>query len=337
VKRLALFLVLLAPFAPSAFAHEVRPAYLELRLSGADSTGADTYDVLWKVPAQGEDLRLGLYVELPAGCRNVTEPRGATINGGHVERWKVTCASGLKGGRIHIAGLSVTMTDTLVRVEGAGGRFQTARLTPSAPSFTVEASAGTLAVARTYLLLGVEHILTGFDHLLFVLALVLLVKGTGRLVAAITAFTLAHSLTLAAATLGFVHVPGPPVEAAIALSIVFMAAEVVRARLGHPGLAVRSPWIVAFGFGLLHGLGFASALSDVGLPPTAIPVALFFFNVGVEIGQLLFIAAVLAVIALAQPVARRLAPLQPAWTWHVPAYAIGGIASFWTFQRIAAF
>jgi hydrogenase/urease accessory protein HupE len=335
--RLLLFLVLLAAFTQGAFAHEVRPAYLELRLTGADATGTDTYDVLWKVPAQGEDLRFGLYVELPAGCRNVTEPRGATINGGHVERWKVTCAGGLKGGRIHIVGLSATMTDALVRVEGADGRFQTMRLTPSAPSFTVEASAGTLEVARTYLLLGVEHILAGFDHLLFVLALVLLVKGTGRLVAAVTAFTLAHSLTLAAATLGLVHVPGPPVEAAIALSIVFMAAEVVRGRLGNPGLAARSPWIVAFCFGLLHGLGFASALSEVGLPPKAIPVALFFFNVGVEIGQLLFIASVLAVIALARPVARRLAPLQPIWTWRVPVYAIGGIASFWTLQRIAAF
>jgi len=337
MKPALLIFVLLTTFAPDVFAHEVRPAYLELRLAGTDTTGTDTYDVLWKVPAQGEDLRLGLYVELPTGCTNVTEPRGAMINGSHVERWTVKCAGGLTGGRIHIAGLSATMTDVLVRMEGPGGAFLTTRLTPSASSFVVASTAGALEVAHTYLVLGVEHILTGIDHLLFVLALVLLVKGTGRLVGAVTAFTLAHSLTLAAATLGFVHVPGPPVEAAIALSIVFVAAEIVRSRQDEPGFAVRFPWIVAFAFGLLHGLGFASALSEVGLPPTAIPVALFFFNVGVEIGQLLFIVSVFSIIALARPVVRRLAPPQPTWAWRVPAYVIGSVAAFWTLQRIAAF
>jgi hydrogenase/urease accessory protein HupE len=185
--------------------------------------------------------------------------------------------------------------------------------------------------------LGVEHILLGIDHLLFVLALCLLVKGTARLVATVTAFTVAHSLTLAGATLGFVHVPGPPVEAGIALSIVFVAAEIVHSRQGRRGLTERFPWIVAFTFGLLHGLGFASALSEVGLPQTAIPIALLFFNVGVEIGQLFFIASVFAVIALARQVTQRIGATKPAWTWRVPAYAIGSVSAFWVIQRLSVF
>ena len=285
MKRAVLLFVLLSVFARGALAHEVRPAYLELR-----QTGPETYDALWKVPGRGENLRLGLYVELPASCTNVTEPRGSMVNNAFTERWTAKCAGGLTGGTIHIAGLSATMTDVLVRLERLDGTTQVTRLTPSAPSFVVEAAPRALEVARTYLVLGVEHILFGIDHLLFVLALLILVKGTRRLIATVTAFTVAHSLTLAGATLGFVHVPGPPVEAAIALSIVFVAAEIVHSRQGETGLTERSPWIVAFTFGLLHGFGFASALNEVGLPQSAIPVALFFFNVGVEIGQLLFIA-----------------------------------------------
>ena len=177
----------------------------------------------------------------------------------------------------------------------------------------------------------------GIDHLLFVLALFILVKGTRRLIATVTAFTAAHSLTLAGATLGFVHVPGPPVEAGIALSIVFVAAEIAHSRQGRIGLTERFPWIVAFTFGLLHGFGFASALSEVGLPQSAIPVALLFFNVGVEIGQLFFIASLFAVIALARQVTQRIGVSQPAWAWRVPAYAIGSVSAFWIIQRISVF
>lgn len=333
MKRTLLFLISFAAFlcAP-ALAHEMRPAYLELR-----QTGAETYDVLWKVPGRGEDLRLGLYVEFPADSKNVTEPRGVMINNALTERWTVKRAGGLTGGTINIDGLSATMTDVLVRLERLDGTTQVTRLTPSAPSFVVEAAPGALEVARTYLVLGVEHILGGIDHLLFVLALLILVKGTGRLIATVTAFTVAHSLTLAGATLGFVHVPGPPVEAAIALSIMFVAVEIIRSRQGKAGLTERFPWVVAFTFGLLHGFGFASALNEVGLPQSAIPVALLFFNVGVEIGQLLFIASVFAVIALARQIARRIGMSHPAWAWRVPPYAIGTVAAFWTIQRIAAF
>jgi hydrogenase/urease accessory protein HupE len=332
MKRALLLFIFLAAFASGLSAHEVRPAYLELR-----QTGPETYDVLWKVPGLGENLRLGLYVELPAGCTNLTEPRASMVNNAYTERWTLKSAGGLTGGTIHIAGLASTMTDVLVRLERLDGTTQVTRLTPSAPSFVVEAAPRALQVARTYLVLGVEHILGGIDHLLFVLALLILVKGTRRLIATVTAFTLAHSLTLAGATLGFVHVPGRPVEAAIALSIVFVAAEIIHSRRGVTGLTERFPWIVAFTFGLLHGFGFASALNEVGLPQSAIPVALLFFNVGVEIGQLLFIASVFTVIALARQITRRIGMSQPAWAWRVPPYAIGSVAAFWIIQRIAAF
>jgi hydrogenase/urease accessory protein HupE len=209
---------------------------------------------------------------------------------------------------------------------------------PLDPRFVVTASPGAFEVVKTYTTLGIEHILTGFDHLLFVLALVILVKDVRRLIATVTAFTLAHSLTLVAATLGWVHVPGPPVEAAIALSIVFVAAEIIRARQGGPGLTQRYPWVVAFTFGLLHGLGFASALAEVGLPQLSIPAALLFFNVGVEIGQLMFIAAVLAVTSMGRwVVQRRILAFRPDWLSRIPPYAIGGIASYWVMERVAAF
>ena len=332
MKGALVLLILLATFASGAFAHEVRPAYLELR-----QTGPETYAALWKVPGLGEDLRLGLYVELPAGCTNVTEPRASMVDNAYTERWTVNCAGGLTGGTIRIAGLTATATDVLARLERLDGTTQVTRLMPAAPSFMVEAAPRAMQVARTYLMLGVEHILGGIDHLLFVLALLILVKGTRRLIATVTAFTVAHSLTLAGATLGVVHVPGPPVEAAIALSIVFVAAEIIRSRQGNAGLTERFPWVVAFAFGLLHGFGFASALNEVGLPQSAILVALLFFNVGVEIGQLLFIASVFAVIALVWQVTRRIGMSQPAWAWRVPPYVIGSVAAFWIIQRIAAF
>jgi hydrogenase/urease accessory protein HupE len=332
MKRLLLALIWFIALASGGFAHDVRPAYLELR-----QTGPETYDAFWKVPGLGESLRLGLYVELPARFTNVTEPRGSMANNAHTERWTTRCPGGLTGGTIHIAGLDATITDVLARLERLDGTTQVALLTPSASSFLIEATPSALEVAGIYLALGVEHILFGIDHLLFVLALFILVKGTGRLIATVTAFTVAHSLTLAGATLGFVHVPGPPVEAGIALSIVFVAAEIVHSRQGRTGLTERFPWIVAFTFGLLHGFGFASALSEVGLPQSAIPVALLFFNVGVEIGQLFFIASIGAIIAVGRQVTKRIGVSKPAWAWRVPAYAIGSVSAFWTIQRLSGF
>jgi hydrogenase/urease accessory protein HupE len=228
----------------------------------------------------------------------------------------------------------------LVRIERLDGTSQVARLTPSAPRLVVEAAPTRTQVAATYTRLGVEHILAGVDHLLYVLAMLLLVKGWKRIVATMTAFTATHSLTLTAATLGWVHVPQPPVEACIALSIVLVAREIVCAGRGQSGLTNRWPWVVSFAFGLLHGFGFAGALSEVGLPQSAIPVALLFFNVGVELGQLLFVVAVLTFLACGRRLTRRLYPLPtrlyPAGVLRLmPAYAIGSVATFWLIQRIA--
>ena len=325
----ALLLVLLSA---TAQADIFRPAYLELREAGPDAAGTPVYDVLWKVPAQG-DLRMPARVRLPAGTNSLTEPQGMYVGGAYVERWRISRDGGLVGQEIRIDGLISGVSDVIVRVERKDGTSQMERLLPESPQFTVEAPAGTGEVAWSYLLLGVEHILGGVDHLLFVLALLLIVRGGKRILITVTAFTVAHSITLVAATLGWIHVPGPPVEAMIALSIVFVAAEIVRGLRGKPGLTARAPWIVAFSFGLLHGFGFAGALAEVGLPQKAIPVALVTFNVGVELGQLIFVAVVVAVRALLA----RLPARAPAWTPYFAPYAIGSIAMFWVFERIGAF
>jgi HupE/UreJ protein len=333
--RARLVLLSLAVSAPAVVAHEVRPAYLELR-----QTGADTYDVLWKVPGRGEDLRLGLDVDLPAGCTRVGAPRASMINGAVTERWTARCAGGLDGGTLRIAGLSATMTDVLARLERLDGTTQVTRLTPSSPSFVVAAPAGALGVARTYTVLGIEHILSGIDHLLFVLALIIITRGGWTLVKTVTAFTVSHSITLSLAALGYVHVPSRPVEAVIALSIVFVAAEIVRGQQGRVTFTARAPWIVALTFGLMHGLGFAGGLSEAGLPDGHIPTALLFFSLGVETGHFLFIGAVLSLIALGHRAASGLAPLdgqRAASIRLLPAYAIGGVAMFWVLQRLAAF
>jgi hydrogenase/urease accessory protein HupE len=328
--------MLLCPLVASA--HEVRPAYLQIRQSGPD-----TYDVLWKVPGRGDGMRLGLYVELPNDCVRLGVSWSTFINNAYTERWSVRRAGGLTGAAIHIAGLAATMTDVLVRLERLDGTTQVTRLTPSRPAFVVEAAPTRIEVAGTYTRLGVEHILTGVDHLLYLLAMLLLVTGWKRVVATMTAFTATHSLTLTAATLGWVHVPQPPVEACIALSIVFVAREIARSREGASGLTERWPWVISFTFGLLHGFGFAGALSEVGLPQAAIPVALLFFNVGVEIGQLLFIAAVAASLVFGRRALRRIRPptfaYLPSSTFArlVPPYAIGSVAMFWVIQRIAGF
>lgn len=323
--------------AATVQAHEVRPGYLELR-----ELDTQTYAVLWKVPARG-DQRLALYVSLPAHCSS-SEPGSRFVNGAYIERWRASCAGGLVGGSVAIDGLTATRTDVLARVERADGSSQTVRLTPAAPRFVVSAAAGPWQVTKTYFGLGVEHILLGIDHLLFVLALLFLVENWPRLIGTVTAFTLAHSLTLAAATFGWIRVAQAPVEAAIALSIVFVAAEVLHSRQGHAGLAARKPWVVAFVFGLLHGLGFAGALREVGLPEHAIPLALAFFNIGVEVGQLLFVGAVFVLFwGLKQPPGRATVDRQLS-AWHVAgavstpaAYVIGPLAAFWVFERVYAF
>jgi hydrogenase/urease accessory protein HupE len=321
----------------SALSDEIRPSYLELR-----QTTSDTYSMLFKIPALGDDLRLAIYVNLPEGTSDVTPPRIGFNSGAYIERRRITRNGGLAGQIIAIDGLSGTSTDVLVRIESLGGATQTERLSPTSPTFVVQDAPGAWQVAVTYLRFGIEHILFGFDHLLFVFALVILVRDWRRVALTVTAFTIAHSITLAAATLDMVNVPGPPVEAAIALSILLVAVEIVNARRGAPSLAARWPWLVAFCFGLLHGLGFAGALAEVGLPHHAIPIALLFFNLGVEIGQLAFVATVLAAGELfRRAIALRFAPapVQRAVNRRdvTAAYAIGTVSAYWLIERTSAF
>jgi hydrogenase/urease accessory protein HupE len=317
--------------AASSYGHALQPGYLEIRL-----IDRDLYAVVWKTPAVG-GRPMAIAARLPEACDPRTPEPPIWDGAAYMARWTASCPGGLEGGTVRIDGLDRTSTDVLVRFDFADGASETRRLTPGDSAFQVPAQPGRFEVARTYFLLGVEHILTGIDHLLFVLALLILVKGARRLVATVTAFTIAHSLTLAGATLGLVHLPGPPVEAVIALSILFVAAEILHGRRGRPGLTERAPWLVAFAFGLLHGFGFAGALSEIGLPQASVPLALLLFNLGVEAGQLLFIAAVFAAVALFRRAARRINLAQPSWAWALPPYAIGGLAAFWVIERAAAF
>jgi hydrogenase/urease accessory protein HupE len=327
--RRALLGLALTLVAGPVIADEFRPAYLQLI-----QRDADTYDVLWKVPALNEETTLKLKPVFPPGTQDVTPRNASYASGSTAIRWQIRTPGGLVGKTISFEGLTLTRTDILVRVARLDGTEQLERLNPVTPRFIAAKSPGPMEVIASYTKLGIEHILLGVDHLLFVTSLVILVRGRRTLIWTITAFTLAHSITLALATLGVIHVPGPPVEATIALSILFVALEILRRQEGHSSLASEKPWLVAFSFGLLHGLGFASALAEVGLPQKSIPLALLFFNVGVEIGQLLFVTALLIAISL---VRRVTGPLNPRWSVAMPAYAIGGIASYWIFERIAAF
>jgi hypothetical protein len=325
---ISIILILVAALPATVIAHEVRPAYLQLH-----QTGAGSYDVLWKVPAVGDAMRLSLYVQLPEACSNLKQPRGVFADNAYTEQWSVECQGGLAGSTVRITGLTATLTDVLVRVERLDGSSQVTRVTSSSPSFVVEAMPRRFEVARTYLVLGIEHILTGVDHLLFVSGLLLLVNGTRRLLLTVSAFTLSHTVTLTLATLGFVHVPPAPVEAVIALSILFVACEVLRKNANPTGLAQRKPWLVAFSFGLLHGLGFAGGLSAAGLPTAHIPLALGFFSAGVEVGHFSFVGSALLIIAAL----RRWVSRFPAWSWRIAPYAIGSCASFWLIARLVAF
>lgn len=320
-----LLLLAMGTAIPSAAAHEIRPAFLHIR-----EIEPSAYDLLWKTPAQG-DLRLALNVILPEGCSDAGKKRASLVDAAVVQHWRISCEGGLPGKQIAIENLETTLTDVILRFEPLSASPQTLRLTGATPRVVIPASQSMWEVAGSYLRLGAEHILFGFDHLLFVLCLLLLVADRKRLLGVVTAFTAAHSITLAATTFGWVHLANAPVEACIALSIACVAAEIIKAREGKMGVTARRPWLASFGFGLLHGLGFASALREIGLPDDSVPLALLFFNLGVEAGQVLFICAVLTTILLW----RRFAPRPPAWAWRVPSYMAGIVACFWFIERTA--
>ena len=309
---------------PPVAGHEMRPGYLEIRESAAD-----TYDVLWKVPALGDTMRLGLYVRFADDVDIVAEPVAGFTGGAHMQRMRIHRDGGLAGSSVTIDGLAGTYTDVLLRLERADGAKLTHRLTPQAPSYVIEAEPDSGQVAWTYLVLGLEHIVLGIDHLLFVLGLLLIVRDRWMLLKTITSFTLAHSITLAIATLGYASAPLEPLNATIALSILFLGPEVIRYRRGETSFTIERPWLVAFAFGLLHGFGFASGLSSIGLPSGELPLALLCFNVGVEIGQ---VGSVVLVVLLERSF-RTLEVPWPRWADAVPGYVVGSLGAYWVIER----
>jgi hydrogenase/urease accessory protein HupE len=329
VQSVWIGIVLVVSFPAAALAHESRPAYLEITQSTLHR-----YEVLWRTPLLS-GMRLPVVLRFPGDIRNVTEPRVRELPDSLVERRLIESNGSLAGTRIDIVGLQATITDVLVRVQMLDGTYSTTLVRPSKPWIVIATSRSSLEVVTAYLVHGIEHILFGYDHLLFVLALILIVRSTRMLLLTVTAFTVAHSITLSLATLDVLRVPGPPVEATIALSILLLACEIIRAERGQASLTAKWPWLVAFSFGLLHGFGFASALTEIGLPQGDIPLALFAFNVGVEAGQLIFIAVVLAALRCAKLI--RFPALVEGCARSVASYAIGSLAAYWFIDRLVGF
>ena len=320
----ALVLISLIGTGAAVCAHESQPGTLDLR-----QVAKDRYEVLWRAPiyyGQPHPARLAL----PDDWKNVVEPTVRMLPDSQVFRRVVTVGSqGVEGSILRFPGLEKTITDVFVRLNRLDGTTMTAVVRPSKPYAQLRGERTWYTTAGEYIGLGFHHILQGVDHLLFVLGLLLIVKGRMMLLKTITAFTVAHSITLAIATLGYASAPLPPLNAAIALSILFLGPEIVRTWRGESSLTIRFPWVVAFLFGLLHGFGFASGLTTTGMPKAELPLALLFFNVGVEAGQLVFVFTALAL-------ARSFKVLEvrwPRWAEALPGYAVGSLGAYWTIQR----
>ena len=329
LRFMLMFIFLLGWFPGiAAVADEIRPALLDIK---EQKTGL--FAVTWKVPVRGERV-LAITPQLPDSLEQVGTPIVQQVPGAQVEHTTYkNNAESLTGQIVSIKGLSASQTDVLLLIQLQDGSQHSAILRPASPQYTIPVEASKLQVASDYWRMGTIHILEGVDHLLFVLALMLIVTGFGPLLKAVTAFTAAHSITLVLATLGVVHVPAAPTEAIIALSILFLATEIIHIHKGQFSLTEKYPWVIAFIFGLFHGLGFAGALSEIGVPQNEVPLALLMFNVGVETGQLLFIAVVLTLIA----VLKRMPFTLPKGAWRVVPYAIGSVAAFWTIERVMSF
>ena len=326
-RLLAALAFLFTVFSQQAFAHEVRPAYLEI-----DQTKAGAYKVIWKQPTMG-DVAIHLVPHLSNGWLEKPPSDEYAASGFLIKTWTVQTRARdpLPGQSVTIEGLEETITDVYVRIRLLNGQRLDTIVRPEQPSFRISLANGDAMAMSSFLLLGIQHILTGPDHLLFVLGLLLIVRDRWTLLKTVSAFTLAHSVTLAAATFGLINLPTPLLNALIALSILFVAPEIIRAQNGGTSLTIRYPWIVAFAFGLLHGMGFAGGLTSLGLDRAALLYALVFFNIGVEIGQLLFIALVLAL-------RRAFGLMEIRWPRTLemaPTYTIGTLGAAWTIQYSA--
>jgi len=327
MKRLVIFMtvlfVLVGSFV-SVHSHESQPGTLDLR-----QVDKDRYEVIWRAPiyfGRPHPARL----ELPEDWKIVVEPTVRLIVDSQVFRQVVVVGSrGIEGSIIRFIGLENTITDVFVRLNRLDGTAMTAVVRPSKPYAQLRGDRTWYTTAGEYVGLGFHHILRGADHLLFVLGLLLIVKGRMMLLKTVTAFTVAHSITLAMATLGYARVSLPPLEAAIAMSIFFLGPEIIRTWRGETSLTIRYPWIVAFLFGLLHGFGFATGLSTIGMPKAEVPLALFFFNVGVELCQLLFVFTALSLVRSLRALNLR----WPRWAEVLPGYAVGSLGAYWVIQR----
>lgn len=324
VQFTATLCVAYAGTTPSAYAHESRPAFLQIR-----EVGPKQYDVLWRTPVNA-GMPLPILLQMPEGSRNRADPLIQRLSDSTIERRRIALDEGdIAGRRIDFVGLQATITDVLVRMSWLDGREVTEMVKPARPWIELPDSQSTWQVAKTYASLGVEHILLGVDHLLFVVGLMIIVRTTRSLLETITAFTVAHSITLGLATLGYASISTGPLNATIALSILFLGVEIVRLWRGQTSFTLRQPWLVAFAFGLLHGFGFASGLATTGLPEDDIPLALLSFNIGVEIGQLAFVLLILVLH-------RALRLLQfdlSGWARYAPGYLVGSLGAYWTIER----
>ncbi|WP_412554685.1 HupE/UreJ family protein [Shimia sp. MIT1388] len=329
-----LFLLSLLLTVGQGGAHELDPGYLDIR-----EVDGGAYTLFWRKP-DVRGLPMDIDAKLPPSCMPNLGPEVVSDGAGWQTQWTALCPAGLQGQAVKIAGLDRQNTDVLVRFQPLNGISSTTRLTATQTQFVIPEAQTKLQVGWTYAVLGFEHILEGWDHLLFVFALVLLIRSKSRLIGAITAFTVAHSITLALAALGHVSIPGPPVEAIIALSVVFLAIEILKRDDTQSRLSERAPWMVAFAFGLLHGLGFAGALQDIGLPEVDIALALLTFNLGVEAGQLAFVGVILVSGTLLKLLLKTVNMLSYQLVSRanlVAGYAIGSVATFWLAERIYGF
>lgn len=329
MNRLIPLFFLLAFLVP-AHAHEVRPGYIEIT-----EVARDSFDIVWKQPVRSAGANavagLGLRPVFPENCARLGDSRMRRLPGALVEKFSLTCDGGLFGQSIGVEGLQRTITDVLVQLALIDGGRYSLRLTADAPVQTFSGG-GTFLMA--YFGLGVEHLVFGLDHILFVLGLVLLVQGWRSLIYVITAFTLAHSLTLGLSMLGRISAPSAVVEAIIALSILFVTIELLQPPEKRSALAARYPQAMAFGFGLLHGFGFAGVLGEIGLPRDVELAALALFNIGLEVGQLLVVAAMVLFMRFVKPALLAHEKWAPALQ-QVPIIAIGGISVYWLLDRLA--
>ena len=323
---LFVLLALGAGMSGESFAHESQPGVLEI-----SQLGVTRYEVIWRAPiyyGKPHPARL----QLPKDWVTVGKPTVRQLSDSALHRRVVDVpGKSINGSVIRFPRLEVTITDVFVFISRLDGSQATLVVRPTQPYAELLGDRPWYISAKEYLVLGLHHILTGVDHLLFVLGLLLIVSSRWVLLKTITAFTIAHSITLAIATLGYASAPVPPLNAAIALSILFLGPEIVRVWRGQTSFTIRHPWVVAFAFGLLHGFGFASGLTTIGLSGAEIPVALLLFNVGVEIGQLFFVLIIVMLVRSFRVLAIR----WPRWSEALPAYTVGGLGAFWTIQRVA--